>query len=233
MVYAVILAGGKGLRLNSSIPKQLLILQGRSVLHWSVDTFINSSVIDGVLIVCEKGIMDAVKSQFPQDLYPGVIAYVQGGKERYNSSLNALNAFNFKDDDIILFHDAARPFVTEKIIDDVVLEVRRTGAAGTYVPAVDTVAVISGGIVQDIPDRQKLFYAQTPQGFRFDIINKAHKKGASSTVTDDVSMVMSLGHKVAMVPGDEFNFKITTDFDFSVAQFIAQVYEKEGQLSKA
>lgn len=222
MVYAVILAGGKGLRLNSSVPKQLLILEGRSVLQWSIDAFINSPSIDGVLIVCEKGIMDSVQAQFPSHSYPGIIAFVEGGKERSQSSFNALNAFPFKDDDIILFHDAARPFVTERIIDNVVSEVKRTGAAGTYIPAIDTVAVVLEGIVQDIPDRKKLFYAQTPQGFRFDIINKAHKKSITAAVTDDVSLVMSLGHNVSMVDGDEFNFKITTDYDFSVAQFIAQ-----------
>lgn len=222
MVYGVILAGGKGLRLNSSVPKQLLIIEGRSVLQWSVDAFIKSPAVDGVLIVCEIGIMATVKSQFPGHSYPGIIAFVEGGKERSHSSFNALNAFPFRDDDIILFHDAARPFVTGRIIDDVVSEVKRTGAAGTYIPAVDTVAVISGGIVQDIPDRNGLFYAQTPQGFRFNIINKAHKQDRKASVTDDVSMVMSLGHNVSMVAGEEFNFKITTDYDFSVAQFIAQ-----------
>jgi len=222
MVYAVVLAGGKGSRINSDIPKQLLMLGSRTVIKWSVDAFINSPFIDGVLIVCEKGIMDKIKIQFPAGDYPEIIAYVKGGKERSDSSYNALKAFPFRDEDIILFHDAARPFITERIIKDVVNEVKLSGAAGTYLPAIDTVTVINGGIVQHIPERAGLFYAQTPQGFRFDIINSAHNSTPSGSVTDDVTLVMNKGKNVSMVPGEPYNFKITTDFDYLIAQFVAE-----------
>ena len=224
MIYAVILAGGKGLRLNSETPKQLLMLGDRSVLKCSVDAFVNSPHIDRVLIVCEKGIMDKIRSDFPPDEYPAVAAFVEGGRERSDSSYNALKALPFNEDDIILFHDAARPFVTERIISDIVHEASVSGAAGTYIPAIDTVTVIWDGIVKDIPDRGSLYYAQTPQGFRYDIIRKAHEKAASgngTSATDDVSLVMNMGVQVSMVKGEPINFKITTDYDYSIASMIA------------
>ena len=223
MIYAVVLAGGHGSRLNSDVPKQLLMLGDRTIIQWSVDAFIKSPCIDGVLIVCEKGVMDKIKSLFPADEYPDIIAYVIGGKERSDSSFNALKAFPFMNDDIVLFHDAARPFVTERIISDVVLQVKHTGAAGTYIPAVDTVTAINGGIVQHIPKRAGLYYAQTPQGFRFEIINSAHENAHPGTVTDDVSLVMNKGKNVSMVKGEPYNFKITTDFDYQIAKFVAEI----------
>jgi len=225
MVYAVILAGGKGLRLNSHTPKQLLMLGNRSVLKCSVDAFVNSPAVDRGIIVCEKGIMDIIRSDFTSEEYPEIAAFVEGGRERSDSSFNALKALPFNDDDIILFHDAARPFVTERIISDVVHKASITGAAGTYIPAVDTVAVIQDSIVKDIPERGNLYYAQTPQGFRYDIIRKAHEKAASgkgSSATDDVSLVMNMGIDVSMVSGEPFNFKITTDYDYSIARIYAE-----------
>jgi 2-C-methyl-D-erythritol 4-phosphate cytidylyltransferase len=222
MVYAVVLAGGHGSRLNSDVPKQLLKLGDRLVIQWSVDVFIKSPSIDGVLIVCEKAVMDKIKNLFPADEYPDIIAYVNGGKERSDSSFNALKAHSFRDDDIVLFHDAARPFVTERIINEVVSQVKHTGAAGTYIPATDTVTVINGGIVQHIPERAELYYAQTPQGFRFEIINSAHDNSHQGSVTDDVALVMNKGKNVSMVSGEPYNFKITSDFDYKVAQFLAE-----------
>jgi len=224
MVYAVILAGGKGLRLSSETPKQLLMLGDRSVLKRSVDAFVNSPDIDRVLIVCEKGIIDKIRSDFRPQEYPEIAAFVEGVRERSDSSFNALKALPFNDDDIILFHDAARPFVTERIIRDIVKQASITGAAGTFIPAVDTVAVIQEGIVMDIPERADLYYAQTPQGFRYDIIRKAHELAASvngTSATDDVSLVMNSGAQVSMVRGEPINFKITTEYDYSIAVIAA------------
>jgi 2-C-methyl-D-erythritol 4-phosphate cytidylyltransferase len=198
------------------------MLGSRPIIKWSVDAFINNPSVDGVLIVSEKGIMDKIKSFFPADEYSDIVAYVNGGKERSDSSFNALKAFPFRDDDIILFHDAARPFVTEKIINDVVAQVKHTGAAGTYIPAIDTVTVINGGIVQHIPERAGLYYTQTPQGFRFEIINSAHENALPGGVTDDVALVMNKGKNVSMVAGEPYNFKITTDFDYQIARFVAE-----------
>lgn len=222
MVYAVILAGGRGSRLNSDIPKQLLMLGNKPVIQWSVDAFIKSPSVDRLLIVCEQGIMDEIKSFFSGSDYSSITAFVQGGKERSDSSFNALKALPYRDDDIILFHDAARPFVSERIIHDIVSEVKNSGAAGTYIPAVDTVTSISGGIVQLVPDRSSLYYAQTPQGFRYDIINNAHENPSAEAVTDDVTLVMNKGKNVSMVNGELVNFKITTDYDYQIAQFVAE-----------
>ena len=130
---------------------------------------------------------------------------------------------SFNAGDVILFHDAVRPFVSQETISGVIHEAREHGAAGTYIPAVDTIAEIESGIVTSIPPRENLYYAQTPQGFRYRIIRDAHEKALKNGVshaTDDVSLVIDAGYEVRMVMGSNLNFKITTKDDYLMARNI-------------
>lgn len=226
MNYAVILAGGKGLRLGHDIPKQLLPLGGKPVLRWSAEAFHSAEEIDKMIIVAEKSSMDTIREVLPLSDFPKIVKFIEGGRERSDSSYNALLSIKFNPDDIILFHDAARPFITAGIIEDTVAEVKRSGAAGVYIPAVDTVTVAEQGRVSFIPERKDVYYAQTPQGFRYSIIREAHEKYREGLldikVTDDVSLVMASGHEIKLVSGSASNFKITTDFDYRIAEFIAK-----------
>lgn len=226
MNYAVILAGGKGLRLGGDIPKQLLPLAGKHVIRWSAEAFHSVSEINRIIVVAEKNSISTIKKILPAAEFPKIITFIEGGAERSDSSYNALVSRVFKADDIILFHDAARPFVTTEIIKAVIKEVKTSGAAGVYIPAVDTVTVAENNTVSYIPERMNVFYAQTPQGFSYNIIRDSHeqyRKGALNIkVTDDVSLVMANGHDVKLINGSVSNFKITTDFDYKIAEFIAQ-----------
>jgi len=225
MNYAVILAGGKGLRLGGDIPKQLLPLAGKPVIKWSAEMFHSADEIDSIIIVGEKNSLDLIKEILPQNEFPKILSFIEGGTERSDSSYNALISREFSPDDIILFHDAARPFIAQEIIKSMIAEVKASGAAGVYIPAIDTVTIAENNKIINIPERRNVFYAQTPQGFRYDIIKDAHekyKKGLLKIkVTDDVSLVMARGHDVKIVNGSVMNFKITTDVDYRIAEFIA------------
>jgi len=225
MIYAVILAGGKGLRLGGDIPKQLLPLAGKPVIRWSAETFQSVDEIDSIIVVGEKNSLETIKSMLPEQDFPKIISFIEGGAERSDSSYNALLSREFSDDDIILFHDAARPFITADIIRAMITEIKVSGAAGIYIPAVDTVTIAENSKVITIPERRQVFYAQTPQGFRYNLIKSAHEKYKKGHLrikaTDDVSLVMAIGHDVKLVNGTAFNFKITTDFDYRIAEFIA------------
>jgi 2-C-methyl-D-erythritol 4-phosphate cytidylyltransferase len=223
MNVAVILAGGKGLRLGHVTPKQMLILGTRPVITWSVDTFHKTNVIDRIIIVCEKSLINGMRKLFPAEVYPKVSDFIEGGEERSDSSYNALICSDFNDDDIFLFHDAARPFVSEGIIVELIREVKISGACGTYVPSTDTIALAGDSIVEQIPERRTVYSAQTPQGFRYDLIKKAHlrqREKKNSAITDDVSLVFNMGVKVSIIMGDYQNIKITTETDFRFAEFL-------------
>lgn len=223
MIIAVILAGGKGLRLGSKIPKQMLMLGSKPVISWSVDKFNTNKLVDKIIIVSEKNLIDQMVKLFPETSYPKILSFVEGGEERSDSSYNALISSAFNDDDIILFHDAARPFISDDIITELIKEVKISGACGIYVQSSDTIAFVQDSIVQSIPDRKSVYSAQTPQAFRYSLIKQAHlfnKEKKNMIVTDDISLVVNMGHKVSIVQGSYQNIKITTDLDFKFAEFI-------------
>lgn len=220
MIIAAILAGGRGLRLGSKIPKQLLPLGNKQVIQWSVDTFHSSHLIDEIIIVSEKSYMESIRAVFNQQKYPKIAAFIEGGAERVDSSARAIFHKEYSPDDIFLIHDAARPFITEGIISELVKAVEKYGAAGIYIPAKDTMAIVKDNLVESIPDRTALFYAQTPQGFRYSVIADSHKNHQIrrfNGITDDISLVKAGGYEAGVVNGSDMNFKITTESDYILA----------------
>lgn len=225
MNIAVILAGGKGLRLGNKKPKQMLMLGNKPVISWSVDTFHKIDLINKIIIVSEKSLIDEIQNLFPASDYPKIQTFIEGGEERSDSSYNALISSQFSDDDIFLFHDAARPFVTEEIIRKMIHNVKISEACGTYIPSADTVAMIQNSIVETIPERTTVYSAQTPQGFRYKLIKQAHdlhKQNKSMKVTDDISLVFNMGYAVSSIAGSVKNIKITTELDFRFAEFLIE-----------
>ena len=224
MIIAAILAGGRGERVGGSIPKQLLMLKERPVIQWSVDTFHNHGKIDKIIIVSEKASISTIRSIFPESRYPKVSAIIEGGKERVDSSAKAVFSGDYNTDDIFMIHDAARPFISPKIIDELIVTAKRHDASAVYVPVKDTIAVVENDTIVSIPERKKMFYAQTPQVFRYGLIENAHKNFAlngTDGITDDVSLIKSMGHDVYIVNGSELNFKITTELDYKIAGLLA------------
>jgi len=223
MNIAVILAGGRGLRLGNKTPKQMLKLGNKPIISWSVDTFHKHNLIDKIIIVSEKKIIEEIKELFPESSYPKILRFVEGGNERSDSSYNAILCSEFSAKDIFLFHDAARPFVSEEIITSIINGVKISDACGIYVQATDTITLVKNSMVDLIPERQSVYAAQTPQGFRYEIIKKAHeinKIEKNKVVTDDVSLVLNMGFKVSVIIGSYKNIKITTELDLEFAQYL-------------
>ncbi|PKL39015.1 MAG: 2-C-methyl-D-erythritol 4-phosphate cytidylyltransferase [Spirochaetae bacterium HGW-Spirochaetae-1] len=224
-IHAIILAGGQGTRLGAETPKQFLPLGDKPVIRWSMDAFSAVREIDHIIIVCPRERIPWMKDHVAACPEPKVLKITAGGATRQESAWNALNCHDFHDNDILLFHDAARPFVTVEIIANCIQEARNTGACGVYIPATDTITEIIDTRVRAIPPRQYLYQTQTPQAFRYGVIRHAHdlaRSSGSGTATDDVSLVMSSGSAVAAVQGSPENFKITTTFDYELAKWIAE-----------
>lgn len=217
--YAILLAGGRGLRLDPRTPKQFLPLGGKPVIAWSFDLCDSLKEIDHILAVLpEEFIPDAEKIAARRGIRK-IMKFVPGGATRQESARNALAAVSFYDDDLLIFHDAARPFIRPELMRKCVSEAALHGAAAIYVPVTDTIAEIRDGFVISVPPRDALFCAQTPQAFNYSIISRAHEASCAGTLsaTDDVSLVLAAGFRIKMIEGDYSNFKITTDLDYQTA----------------
>lgn len=225
MVTAIVLAAGSGSRARGDIPKQFAILSGYPVLAWSLAAFEKSPHVNAIVIVAAQDHFDRVHRILKEHPASKFKALVEGGVRRQDSSRNALTSVEFAQDDILLFHDAARPMLSQKTIDACVNAVQISGAAASVVPSADTVYVCEKGVLSHIPDRRTLYCAQTPQAFKYSIISEAHKKAEESglTVTDDISLVHSMGKKVELFAGDHFAMKITESEDFVRAASLAGV----------
>jgi 2-C-methyl-D-erythritol 4-phosphate cytidylyltransferase len=153
------------------------------------------------------------------------VQLVEGGEHRQHSVANAIAAISAAADDIVLVHDAVRPFVTEEIIRDVIECAKKYGAAIAGLPAVDTVKQVErtavGAVVTATVPRERVVLAQTPQGFRFGVIKRAFDEAAADGFigTDEASLVERSGHEVAVVMGSPRNIKITTPGDMELAEF--------------
>ena len=231
--YAIILAGGRGIRLNAAAPKQFLPLGGRPVILWSLETFNAIKEIDHILVVVPADCMSLTEQLLASRSIDKILKIIPGGITRQESSYRALESCDFDEDDILLIHDAARPFISAETIRKCLAETARTGATGVYIPSRDTVALIENGAIGTIPAREKTYCAQTPQGFRYSVIRKAHDLAlrGDRPATDDIGMAINAGIRVTFVEGEDANFKITTDLDYTLACHLADD-KKQGPLTR-
>lgn len=234
MNVAVILAGGSGKRFGSSTPKQFLTLQGKTVIEHSIDTFCQHQAIDEVAVVIHPDWRSEMQKIADRRGWSKLRRIIDGGSERYMSSLNAIMAYiNYADDTNLLLHDAARPLVGAEVIDRVVEELRQCQAVGVAVPSTDTVWEVHpdfdaehiGHFVARIPERRLMWNAQTPQAFRLPLIRDAYQRALQDpqfAATDDCGVVRRYmpGTKIAVVEGDGRNFKITHPDDIRRAEMI-------------
>ena len=222
--YAIILAGGSGSRMGQTIPKQLLPLGKQTIIECTVLAFISHPEIEAVTVVCPAEYINEIQHLMNRHQTDKKIKTVPGGITRRDSSWRGITSMDFNEDDILLIHDAARPFIDNETIDKCIKAATRHGAAGTYVKAIDTITEIKKDRVTSIPPRNTLYYAQTPQSFRFSIIRASHENARLKNIeaTDDVSLVLDAGYKVIKVDGSYRNIKITTIEDYDYACNMAE-----------
>lgn len=215
--YAVILAGGIGSRMNSSIPKQFLELDGKPLLAHTLCRFDRHPMIDGIVLVMHGDHVDTGRCIADDFGIKKLMKIIPGGSSRKQSSFNGVAALP-EEESYVLIHDAARPFVSERIITDCCNALEKYQAVSTVVKSTDTVYIVDEkGFIKDVPDRECVAMVQTPQCFHYDIIEKAHRLGAEEpelNFTDDASMIVHYGlAEVFCVQGEFENRKITNPED--------------------
>ncbi len=218
--------------MGGSEPKQFLSLGGRTVIEHSIETFANHPSIDEVAVVIHPDWRGRMEEIAARGRWEKLRKIVDGGSERYMSSLNAIMAYIDEPDDTnLLLHDAARPFMSAAIVDRVVAALERHEAVGVAVPSTDTVwevhpdfdAVEVGRFVARIPERRLMWRAQTPQAFRLPLIRDAYQRALQDPqfrATDDCGVVRQYmpGTKITVVEGEERNMKVTTPHDIAALE---------------
>ena len=220
---AIILAGGSGSRFGADMPKQFLQVAGKMIIEHTIDAFERHPMIDEIAIVSRADYMEEMREMVKKDGYVKVTHVLQGGKERYHSSLAAIEAFT-DDDDNLLIHDGVRPLVSERIITDCVKALAEYEAVDVAVPTTDTIIELNeDGSIARIPQRRLLRNAQTPQCFRRRVIAGAFRLALQDPdffPTDDCSIVLKYMPEVAIkvVDGEPSNIKVTYKSDLEMVE---------------
>lgn len=223
-IQLLIPAAGTGVRLGSSGPKALISVAGRPLVVRTLERFGPVGLAGGAIIVTAP----EARPEFERVLhenFPGEpFVFTEGGRERQNSVANGLACLD-EDTEVVVIHDAARPFVTVESVKRSIEAAVACGAATVAIPSVDTILVgDEAGYLEDTPDRGLLWACQTPQTFQVAVIRDAHDQATRDGFlgTDDASLVRRAGGKVKLVTGSPLNFKITTPKDLALAEAIVQ-----------
>jgi 2-C-methyl-D-erythritol 4-phosphate cytidylyltransferase len=220
MLSAIILAAGKGMRLNATVPKPLVRIGSRPAIIYSLNSLNKHPDIDEIIVVLSSANQSKVIKVIKNYSFKKIKAIVLGGRRRQDSVYNGLKAVN-KNSGWVLIHDSARPFIDSGSITKVILAAKNSGAAILAVRPKATIKFSrQGNKVSETLNRDKLWEAQTPQVFKKNLLLEAYKKYSQGDVTDDASLVEKLGKKVEIVKGNYENIKITTAEDLLMASLI-------------
>jgi len=209
---AIILASGNSTRFNSEIPKQFHKLNGRMLMDYPIQTFSECNEIDRLIIVVPEKFRIEIQEAYPDH------SVVSGGSSRKESAFNGLLACPTETEKVLI-HDAARALVDKSTIIRCINGLDGAKAVSTAMPAMDTVVETNEDIIVNMPNRNRMYLEQTPQGFHYQTLLKAHKTIQVDT-TDDIRLVNELGIKCVTVEGNENNFKITTKQDYQLAEIL-------------
>lgn len=237
MVFAAVFAGGIGSRMgNSDTPKQYLELGTKPIIIHTIEKFFVNPKIDEILVLCPKAWIVPTKDMINKHLPMAKnICVIEGGATR-NGTLERAIAhieanFTVSDDDIIVTHDAVRPFLTHRIISENIAAAAEYGACDTAIAATDTIVESQDGrIISDIPPRGKLYQGQTPQSFRIRLLQSvlgSLTEDEKATLTDACKIFTIKGKPVYIVEGEIYNIKITYPYDLKVANFLLKGKEAD------
>lgn len=226
---AVILAGGTGQRLGDSIPKQFLKVAGKKVIEHTLDVFQNHPQIDEIAVVSNPNYMNEVEAIAIKNSYTKLKKILQGGEERYHSSLSAIHAYDGPEEVNLIFHDAVRPLVNERIISDCIRALGKYNAVDVAIKATDTIIQVNEKeYITGIPRREHLRNGQTPQAFKLSIIKKAYELALQDSdfkTTDDCGVVYKYlpDESIFVVKGEQFNMKLTYKEDLFLLDKLFQL----------
>lgn len=222
-ITAIVLAAGQGRRMHSKVQKQFLLLEEKPVLYYSLKCFQDSENVERIILVTGENEITYCREQIVEKYgFHKVTDIVAGGAERYDSVEQGLSRI---EDGIVLIHDGARPFVTQRMIRDSIQTAKEYGACTVGMPVKDTIKVVDpDGYGIDTPDRRTLWQIQTPQTFRVSLIKQAYhamRQSPAGNITDDTMLVEQYCNiRVKVIEGDYRNIKITTPEDMTLAASI-------------
>ena len=213
---AIITAAGSGRRFGEA--KQFKKLHGKPLYEYSLDTFIKSRLFDEVILVIPNNNQEKIKREIKRE-YGSQVNLVIGGPNRQDSVKNAIQNSNSKSD-LVVIHDAARPFITKSLIEECISACKTSDGAIIGMQPHDTIKFSKNNIVEKTIDRSNIWMAQTPQAFNKQKILEAYssREFDDLIITDESSLMEKLGYKIIIVPGDGKNFKITTLDDWKRAE---------------
>lgn len=230
MIYAEILAGGKGTRMgNTALPKQFLYLGNKPIIIYTIEQFMLNDRIDRIIVVVPSNwinYMNELLNKFFIDR--DVIEVVEGGNDRNETIINGCKyieeKYGLDEKDSIITHDAVRPFISQRIINDNIEALEKFTAIDTVIPSTDTIVEsLDSNIINSIPNRANMYQSQTPQSFNikklmnlYDLLSSNEK----SMLTDACKIFVLKNEKVNLVSGDVYNIKITTQFDLKMANIL-------------
>src|SRR3954470_10386828 len=229
----IIPAAGLGTRMSagaakasdSTRSKQFAELGGVPILIHTLRRFAASPQVNEFFVALRKAEIKEFQPRLKQEAFAEKVHLVEGGDNRQQSVANALAQVEAAADDIVLVHDAVRPFVDNTVINSVISAAKKYGAVIAGIPAVDTIKQVdrtaAGAIITSTIPRERVVLAQTPQGFKYSVIKKAFDEAAADNFsgTDEASLVERSGHEVVVVMGSPKNIKITTPADMELAEF--------------
>ena len=224
-VFAILPAAGLGTRMAGPQPKQFLALAGEPILIHSLRAFASVDRVTAIYVAVRKAEIERVQAQVAEYGFAAKVHVVEGGENRQESVAHALAAVPAADHDIVLVHDAVRPLIDSATIARTIEAVEQHGAAIVGLPAIDTIKQVErtahGAIITSTIPREFIVQAQTPQGFRYGLLQNAFTEALADGFvgTDEASVVERAGLPVAVVPGSPVNLKITHPGDLELAEF--------------
>lgn len=222
MNVAIVVAAGRGSRMGGGQAKQFREISGIPIIIHTLNRFERCATIDETVVVLPESALDEFASHAKAHGLRKVARAVAGGETRAASVWRGLQTFGEKMVNVVAVHDGVRPFVTPDEIDRVVREAETSGAAILAAPAVETIKEAEGGLILRTLERKKLWHAQTPQCFRYELLRRAYELALAHGLdaTDDSALVERTGATVRIVEGGAHNIKITTPQDFALAEIL-------------
>lgn len=215
----IIPASGSGIRFGSKIPKQFLKIDGKEIIAHTIERFHSLKIIDEIYIAAQADNFDKLKKIISKNIFTKVKSIVEGGETRQASVFNALNVIECEKNDVIMVHDAVRPFLSKKLIIDLIDECHKSGGVIPGIKINDTVKrTDEKQFIQKTLSRENLWTVQTPQVFRCDIIKNSFAKAVAKNFvgTDEAAVVEFAGYPVKIIPGEKTNIKITVKEDMKL-----------------
>jgi 2-C-methyl-D-erythritol 4-phosphate cytidylyltransferase len=213
-VSAIVVAAGAGRRFGSA--KQFALLRGKEVLEWSLEAIAGHPEVNEIILVLPA---EESGARY-RERWSKIAAVVPGGERRQDSVARGFARVEAAPAGLVLVHDGVRPLVSREVISRVIAKARETGAAVAAVPVEDTIKEAAGGFVVRTLERESLQRIQTPQAFRYEVLDEALRRAREDGYygTDEAALVERTGHPVAVVPGDPRNIKITMSGDLKIAE---------------